>query len=288
MNDLALSPSDQIAALDAAARRHHTPCGEGSVVWRQWGSGPPLVLLHGGSGSWKHWIRNIPVFARRYTVWAPDLPGFGDSDVPPRPYTIPGLGDYVADGLDRLVDPAVAVDIAAFSFGAIMCSYVAAQRPERVRRLAMLGTRFGTSLVKRELPMRDWRQARDEAEWNAILRHNLRTMMLAHDATIDALTLKMYGDDLRRSRVYSRPLYDHATHMQALARIRRPVLGIMGALDALAHPDVHSQVGAARAMNPMFSMELVEDAGHWVQYEAPERCNELLLRFFNPESETSP
>jgi 2-hydroxy-6-oxonona-2,4-dienedioate hydrolase len=29
------------------------------IVWREWGSGSPLVLLHGGSGSWNHWVKNI-------------------------------------------------------------------------------------------------------------------------------------------------------------------------------------------------------------------------------------
>src|SRR3546814_6277896 len=48
-------------------------CGDGQMVWRLWGEGPPLVLLHGGSGSWTHWFRNIPALARRYRVIAADL-----------------------------------------------------------------------------------------------------------------------------------------------------------------------------------------------------------------------
>ncbi len=43
-----------------------------------------MVLLHGGSGSWTHWIRNIPMLlACGRQVWAQDLPGFGDSASPP-------------------------------------------------------------------------------------------------------------------------------------------------------------------------------------------------------------
>src|SRR3546814_1155899 len=59
--------------LCSQAEVRTTPCGDGQMVWRLWGEGPPLVLLHGGSGSWTHWFRNIPALARRYRVIAADL-----------------------------------------------------------------------------------------------------------------------------------------------------------------------------------------------------------------------
>ena len=58
-------------AFDAAS-------GEGQVVWHRWGRGAPVVLLHGGAGSWRHWVRNVDaLLAAGRTVWAPDLPGLG-------------------------------------------------------------------------------------------------------------------------------------------------------------------------------------------------------------------
>jgi len=77
----------QVLALEQQARRETTPCGAGDMVWHTWGTPrdgvPPLVLLHGGSGSWTHWVRNIAdlVDAGR-ELWIPDLPGFGDSASP--------------------------------------------------------------------------------------------------------------------------------------------------------------------------------------------------------------
>ena len=41
-------------AVTADAEVVHTPCGDGNLVWRRWGKGRPLVLVHGGSGSWTH------------------------------------------------------------------------------------------------------------------------------------------------------------------------------------------------------------------------------------------
>ncbi len=77
------------------------------MVWRSWGAGPPLVLLHGASGSWTHWIRNVLPLAARFRVLAPDMPGFGDSDAPPEPHTADGLADLVVAGLDDQLDNAL-------------------------------------------------------------------------------------------------------------------------------------------------------------------------------------
>ncbi len=56
-------PADPAAAVDAlarTARKVQDAVRRRHMVWRVWGSGEPLVLFHGGSGSWTHWIRNIP------------------------------------------------------------------------------------------------------------------------------------------------------------------------------------------------------------------------------------
>ena len=58
--------------------------------------------MHGGFGSWLHWVRNIEPLARRYRVLAVDLPGLGDSALPEEPVSPGALGAPVARGLERL------------------------------------------------------------------------------------------------------------------------------------------------------------------------------------------
>src|SRR6476620_4760307 len=79
-------PAAIVDALARTAREVRTPCGDGSMVWRVWGAGEPLVLFHGGSGSWTHWIRNIPELSRHYQLWLADIPGLGDSTMPTHPW----------------------------------------------------------------------------------------------------------------------------------------------------------------------------------------------------------
>ena len=76
----------QVAASLLSGCRLQLP---GPMVWHEWGrecldqGASTLVLLHGGSGSWMHWIRNIaPLVADGFHVLAVDLPGFGDSALP--------------------------------------------------------------------------------------------------------------------------------------------------------------------------------------------------------------
>ena len=85
-----------------------TSCGTGSMVWRVWGDARPLVLLHGASGSWNSLDPQYRApLATCFRVVIPDLPGFGDSDLPSEPHTADTLADLVASGLDVVLPPSM-------------------------------------------------------------------------------------------------------------------------------------------------------------------------------------
>jgi pimeloyl-ACP methyl ester carboxylesterase len=62
------------------------------------GEGPPLVFIHGLSGSWPNWLEQLPVLADEHRVVAMDLPGFGHSPMPAGEISIAGYA-RVLDGL---------------------------------------------------------------------------------------------------------------------------------------------------------------------------------------------
>jgi pimeloyl-ACP methyl ester carboxylesterase len=107
-----------VRGVAAEARRVETPCGNGHMVWHVWGDGPPLALLHGGYGSWTHWIRNVIHLSRTFTVAAPDLPGLGESATPPEPHTAEGLASIVVEGLEVVFPELGGLHIAGFSSAA--------------------------------------------------------------------------------------------------------------------------------------------------------------------------
>ena len=100
------------------------------------GSGPPVVFIHGLSGSWQNWLEQLPVFAREHRVIAFDLPGFGSSEMPADKITISGYGRFVDALLDELGIAGAA--IVGNSMGGFIGIEVAIQFPERVERLVLV------------------------------------------------------------------------------------------------------------------------------------------------------
>ena len=266
-----LDPIDRIAAQ---ARIERTPCGDGSVVWRVWGSGPALVLLHGGHGSWTHWIANIEALSRTHTLWVPDMPGYGDSAMPEGAADPASIAAPLVEGLDALLG-AASCDLVGFSFGGVVAGFVQA-RFERVGMLVLVGA-GGLGLRFAPVELRAWRSLDDAHERDAAHRHNLRALMLADAASVDALALRVQRDNTARARIESR----RASRTDALARIleqTRPALaGIWGEDDALVRGKLADVQASLRAVYPEAHLHRIERAGHWVQYEQPRAFEQALL-----------
>ncbi len=97
------TPAEIVKELELRARKETTPCGDGNMVWHIWGDGPSLVLMHGGYGSWTHWVKNIEALSQHFTVYTPDTPGLGDSAMPPEPVSPDSIGAIVSEGLNLLI-----------------------------------------------------------------------------------------------------------------------------------------------------------------------------------------
>ena len=97
------------------------------MIWREWGMDnnvkPPLILLHGGSGAWNHWVRNIPSLEQHHRLLVADLPGCGDSDDPPRPYDSESLAAMISDSIDHILPGNTPFALLSFSFGGVLSIY---------------------------------------------------------------------------------------------------------------------------------------------------------------------
>jgi 2-hydroxy-6-oxonona-2,4-dienedioate hydrolase len=277
---MALISEDTVAIVEgvaAEAQRLETPCGDGAMVWRVWGGGPPLVLLHGGYGSWTHWIRNVLVLARRLTVIAPDLPGLGESATPPEPHTAEGLAAIVVTGLGIVLPKDAAPHIAGFSFGGVLGGHVAAQLGDRLRALTLVGSN-GLGLVRQPTALQRVPAGASEEEALAVHRHNLGTLMIADPAKIDELAVYIQSQNAPRGRVRSRRFSRADTLARALPLVKARLDGIWGERDATAYPHLDERARVLRSFQPEARFEVIAGAGHWVQYEAADRFNAVLAK----------
>jgi 2-hydroxy-6-oxonona-2,4-dienedioate hydrolase len=276
-----------VDGIAAEAERVDTPCGEGAMVWRVWGSGPPLVLFHGGYGSWTHWIRNVLPLARAFTVVAPDLPGLGESTTPPEPHTAEGLARIIIDGLEVVLPRHERLHIAGFSFGGVLGGHVAAQLGDRVRAFTVVGSN-GLGLIRQPTDLRRVPAAASAAEALAVHRHNLGALMIADPAKIDEFAVHIQSTNAPRGRVKSRRFSRADTLARVLPLINARLDGIWGGRDATAYPHLGERARTLREVQPDARFEIIDGAGHWVQYEAAGRFNPLLAEIVSQRRSASP
>lgn len=285
MNDGTEATAGLLLELESRARREDVSLAAGRVCWRVWGSGPPLVLLHGGHGSWRHWVRNIDALASRHTLWVPDMPGYGDSDgpacAPHDPDRLALLVRMLADSLHALLGAQFEIGLAGFSFGGLVAARLAVHVTSsfgRVRRLALLGPGGHAGPRRQRIDMIEWRGLNDAARQGA-LRHNLAAFMLHEARSIDALALRVHEASVQRTRFRSKALSRQPLLIEALQALDLPVLAIWGEHDVTAVPEVAAQAVLQR--RPQREARIVAAAGHWVQYERPEVVTPWLDGWFS-------
>ena len=246
------------------------------MVWRVWGEGPPLALLHGGYGSWTHWVRTIPAFMDRRTLYVPDLPGLGESDEVPEPASPDAIARVVSNGLHDLGVDRQSLDLVGFSFGGIIAGCIATLGPLRSLTLVgagALGLPRGPTDLLREAP-----DMTPQERW-AIHRTNLGILMLADPASIDDAAIAMQAANVARARVKSRRFAATTALAEALATAQPKALHwIWGERDAVVGSHMASREAYARANRPDATFTVIPGAGHWVPYEAPNAFNAALGR----------
>lgn len=248
------------------------------------GEGPPVLLMHGWPQHWYLWRDVIPLVAPHARVIAPDLRGFGWSDLPRTGYEMDGLKRDMLALLDEL--GLQEVTIAGHDWGGFVGFLLALDHPDRVKSFLALN-------VLPPWPARDRRVLRDSWRFlympvlacpglgrragRAAAARGLRDSGL-DPAEVEAfvsrfrgergvVTERVYGSFLRRLPQVIRGRYS-AADLHVPTRLvfgtRDPVLTARAARDAAAQTD-------------QLELELVDDAGHFVVDEKPELVADRLL-----------
>lgn len=134
----------------------------------------PLVCIHPGPLTGRVFGSLLADLGRDRSVYAPDLPGYGESDAPEKP---PSVGDYAASVGD-LVDSLRLrqIDVIGYQIGSLVAAELALARPEQVRRVILVGLPVFDAKEREAFNARPWpARAREDGshlldEWQRIRR----------------------------------------------------------------------------------------------------------------------
>lgn len=243
-----------------------------------------LLLLHGGHGGWRHWVANIPVLAARHRVVAPDMPGFGDSgDLDPM--SVDTLSTALGELVDRLA--LRAVTLVGFSFGSLVSTALATQRPDAIARLMLINP---PGLGVRSTAARETQQAisalaaREGARTG--ISATLRRLMLVHTELIDDAMVDDALQMAEQMRFYTRDVSRAANLLPALAALPQPLQVLLGERDPYQCHELEGRSERLRQARGEAVATVVPEAAHWLQRDRADWFNNRLSRFARGEPMT--
>nr|QRD81000.1 lipolytic protein [uncultured bacterium] len=239
------------------------------------GEGPPLVYVHAAAGL--RWDDFLDGLARHFTVYAPELPGTGDSD-PHDIYQVESLWDVVlimGDVLDAL--GLSGVPLVGHSFGGMLAAEMAAHWPERFSKLVLIS------------PIGLWREDRPVTNWMAVPLQDMPRLMfrdLSSPAVQRLLAMPQDQEELVMAQAkfvwalgcsgkFVWPIPDKGLKKR-LHRVRAPTLLVWGRDDAVV-PVEYAQDFASYIRGA--KVEVVDGAGHVPQLEKLDQVLPRVLQF---------
>jgi pimeloyl-ACP methyl ester carboxylesterase len=268
-----------------------------AVSYRESGSGPVLLLVHGMAGSAEHWEPVREMLAREHTVIAVDLPGHGLSEPGGGDYSLGSLAAGLRDLLNSLAHERATLD--GHSLGGGIAMQFTYQFPEMVERLALvssggLGSEVSLVLRAASLPGADLFIGATAGAGRAagrILGGALGLVGLRPTADVYevARSYAALADSERRRAFLATVHSVIGTSGQRVAAADRlyladglPTLIVWGAEDSIIPVD-HGREAAE--LMPDSRLEVFEGVGHLPQVEAPGRFVIAVQRFL---AETEP
>ncbi len=294
----------ELDAFSLAKRFAHVE--DARVAYRDEGSGPPVVLLHGCPFSSFVWRNVVPLLAAAgHRCLAPDLLGLGDTETPTgADWSLPAQAATVVGWLDVLGLDRVA--LVGHDHGGAVAQLLAALHPERIDRLVLCNAEaYDNWPSSDERPFITITQVPAIGRlvlwaWSqpALLRWALAAGHAVADRSV--LTAELARGYVRANlsdphkRAKTRrflagqidPVNNRATldALNGLRRFDRPTLLLWGGLDPHFGPRWAERL--ATDIPGVERVEVLEDAGHLVMEDQPQRVTEILAQFLTTPTGT--
>jgi pimeloyl-ACP methyl ester carboxylesterase len=250
------------------------------IHYERSGTGFPALFIHAGIADSRMWEPQAAAFAKKFDMVRPDLRGFGDTALPPAPYS--GIADLVAL-LDHLhIKRAYVVGC---SMGGTLAIDLALEHPQRVERLVLVAAGVsGSNLGEADAALFTEIEEADKAgDMDAVNRAEVRLWVDgprrregSAPATVRALVLDMNGRSLHTdwASAESQPINRPA--ITRLGYISAPTLVVVGDEDL---PHCHRNADLIASKVPGARKVIIKNAAHLPSLEQPEEFNRIVLDF---------
>ena len=271
-----------LSAIEKNCNKVFIKSKDSKVCWRSWGKGKPLILLHGGYGSWAHWIKQAIPFSKNYNVLIPDMPGFGESEDLTLPHTPEKISANIAETLLKLISPEETPIICGFSFGGLIAghlSYNLIERGLNPEKLILVGP-GGLGAKRGEMRNMIARHSKmSEEEIYQAHKTNLEILMM-HDATkVDDWSIHIQKQNTDAHRIKSRPISSTDTLARILEKQDVPLFLLWGEKDASVGVYLEDRMSILRDINSKVRFHVEYNLGHWIMYENDVIFNKILNNF---------
>lgn len=246
------------------------------IGYRERGSGPALVLVHGMGGGSGAWATQYDRFSDRYRVIGWDAPGYGGSD--DFAMETPTVGDYV-DTLAHFLD-AVRVEAAhlvGHSFGGILVAGFHKRHPDRVLSLTLAQSVIGNGAMdadERAAEIDERTELVNRLGPDGYARHHA-PRSLSPSASAETIARGIEITAWMRPAGYLRQFraLKSANIFDWTATPAVPAMAVRGSDDRTAGKDMVAEIAAAMGG---IRTPCIEGIGHMIYLEHPERFNALL------------
>ena len=256
-----------------------------TVCWRIWGKGQPIIFLHGGYGSWRHWIKQVTYLSKDYQILVPDMPGFGESSDLKSDHTPENISLNLYQTFRKLnITDLDNINLVGFSFGGLISGHLSYQFSKKgieLKNLILVGP-GGTGA--RRGPMREMVRRTPKMSFEEILRahfENLKILMINDPKNIDLLSLYIQLENTNNHRLKSRPISATNTLIKILEKQNIIPYLIFGEKDATVGPYLEERISLFREACKDIRIHVESDAGHWIMYEKPDNFNKLIKEIIN-------
>jgi pimeloyl-ACP methyl ester carboxylesterase len=252
---------------------------QGMVHYETYGTGSPVILLHGWIGSWGLWQPTMEALGSQYRCYALDFWGFGESGKKRDSYAVGDFMELVRQFMDAL--GISRAPLIGHSMGGTTSLGTTMRYPDRISKVCVIGSPIvGNSLsIFLQLAGVPWIGSMVR-RLPALLKLGIRVAapLITRDPKWHAMVSRDISATTAESFFSSIGSLRRTDLRPRLGEIRVPTMGLYGGRDVIVHP---RQYEPLRRGVPHARIEIMPKSGHFPMLDEPERYLEIVKSFLD-------